>query len=173
MVSYALCKHSSVYVMKGSFCHRLWLVPISSYFLLNFFVFFASPPHFTLSYCHLLPPQLRFLPNFYCFCLLSLFPLPLLLPLHFLLRHPPSPEFICSAEFHCVRIQPWHKAGCDLVTSNLSLNHNETLSQTKFHHMRGISCREIIFLDEKGIPPVAALPPPQFFAEPKIVFTSV
>lgn len=92
-------------------------------------------------------------------CFPSLFDPPFLLSLRFLLQHPPFSAFICSAEFHGVRIQPWHKACCDLVTSNLSLNHNETLSQTKFHHMRGISCMEIIFLDEKGISLVATLPP--------------
>lgn len=157
MISYSLCKHFSVYMMKGSFCHRLNLYPFPP---TSYFTSLCFPlPHLILlaAIVCLLSPQLCFLPNFHCFCLLSLFPLPRLLLLCFLLQHPPS-EHICSAEFHRVWIQPWHKAVCDLVASNLPLNHNETLSQTKFHHMRGISCMEIIFLDEKGISPVATPP---------------
>ena len=173
--SVTLYVNTSVFTWwKGAFVidFNLYPFPPTSYFTSLCFLL----PHLLLLWaivCRLLSPRLRFLPNFYCFCLLSLFPLPLLLPLHFLLQHPPSSEFIGSAEFHRVRIQPWHKAGCDLVTSNLSLNHNETLSQTKFHHMRGISCIEIIFSDEKGISPVATPPDTPFFAESKIAFTSV
>lgn len=102
-------------------CSHFLLLPTSSFLL----------PHVILlsTIVCLLSPQLCFLPTFYCFCFLSLFDPPFLLSLCFLLQHPAFSEFICSAEFHGVQIQPWHKACCDLVTSNLSLSHNEILSQ--------------------------------------------
>lgn len=135
---------------KGVFVINFTLYPFpsTSYIILCFLL-----SHLILlsAIVCLLSPQLCFLPNFYCFCLLILFPLPLLLPLCFLLQHPPSSKFICSAEFHHVQTQLWHKACSDLVTSNLTLNHNESLLQKIFHHMRGISCIEAVFLDEKSI----------------------
>lgn len=146
--------------------------PLTSYFTSLCFLF----PHLILLsaiVCLLLSPQLCFLSNFYCFCLLSLIPPPLLLSLRFLLQHPLPSEFICSAEFHHVRIQLWHKAACDLVTSNLSLNHNETLSQTKLHHhMRGISCMETIFWMRRAFL-MWQLPLPHFCKAKNVIYFNI
>lgn len=130
-------------MMKGSFCNLLLtcthflLLPTSLLcvfcFLISFYFQLLFVFSFTLSFTS------------YPTSIVSVFSVFFLLPLCFLLQHPPSSEFICFAEFRHVWVQLWHKAACDLVTSNLSLNHNETLSQTKSHHRRGISCMETIF----------------------------
>lgn len=159
-------------MMKGSFCHLLLtcthflLLPTS---LLCVFCFLISF-YFQLLFVFFFALSLASYPT----SIVSVFSVFFLLPLCFLLQHPPFSEFNCFAEFHNIQVQLWHKAACDLVTSNLSLNHNETLSQTKSHHRRGISCMEIILFWMRRAFLLWQLPSDtQFFAEPKIAFTSV